>query len=63
MRHLLALLAGMLIAAPLVGATLVGRSIVLDDEDVADCKAGGGCKLITRQQLRALEALDCRGKT
>ena len=63
MRHLLALLAGLLIASPLVGATFVGRTLTLDDEDAAKCKAGGGCQLITRQQIRALEDLDCRGKT
>ena len=47
MRHMLALLAGLLISAPLVGATFVGRTITLDDEDTADCIAGGGCRLIT----------------
>ena len=62
MRHLLALLAGLLIAAPLVGATVAGRTITLDDEDTADCIAGGGCRLITSQKLRSLEAADCRGK-
>ena len=62
MRHLLALLAGLLISAPLVGATFVGRTITLDDEDTADCIAGGGCRLITTQKLRSLEALDCRSK-
>ena len=63
MRHLLAFLAGLLITAPLVGATFVGRTITLDDEDTADCIAGGGCRLITTQKLRLLEASDCRGKT
>ena len=62
MRHMLALLAGLLISAPLVGATFVGRTITLDDEDTADCIAGGGCRLITTQKLRSLEALDCRSK-
>ena len=63
MRHLFAPLAGLLISAPLVGATFVGRTITLDDEDTADCIAGGGCRLITTQKLRSLEASDCRGKT
>ena len=62
MRHLLALLAGLLISAPITGATVAGRTITLDDEDAADCKAGGGCVLMTRQHMRALEASDCRGK-
>ena len=62
MRHLLALLAGLLISAPLVGATVAGRTITLDDEEIATCVAGGGCRLITRQKMQALETLDCRGK-
>ena len=61
MRHLLALLAGLLIAAPLVGATVAGRTITLDDEEIAACVTGGGCR-ITRQKMQALEALDCRSK-
>ena len=63
MRSLLALLAGLLITAPIIGATVAGRTITLDDDDVADCKAGGGCALVTREKMRALEALDCRGRT
>ena len=62
MKHLLALLAGMLIAAPIAAATVAGRTITLDDEDVSDCREGGGCVLMTRAKMRALEALDCRGK-
>ena len=63
MNHLLALLAGLLISAPLVGATFVGNTLTLDEVDAAKCKAGGGCQLITRQQIRALEDLDRSGKT
>ena len=62
MRHLLALLAGLLITAPIIGATVAGRTITLDDEEVSACVAGGGCRLVTREKMRALEALDCRGK-
>ena len=63
MKHLLAFLAGLLITAPIIGATVAGRTITLDDEDVADCRAGGGCVLMTREKMHALEALDCRGKS
>lgn len=63
MRTLLALLSGLLVTAPLIGATVVGKTITLSDEDVARCIAGGGCNLITHQQILTLEALDCRGKT
>ena len=63
MIHLLALLAGLLITAPIIGATVAGRTITLDDDDVADCRNGGGCALVTREKMRALEALDCRDKT
>ena len=62
MKHILALLAGLLIAAPIAAATVAGRTITLDDEDVSDCREGGGCVLMTRAKMRALEALDCRGK-
>ena len=63
MRHILALLCGMLITAPITGATVAGRTITLDDEDVADCRAGGGCVLMTREKMHALEALDCRDRS
>ena len=63
LKHLLALLAGLIIAAPIIGATVAGRTITLDDDDVADCRKGGGCTLVTREKMRALEALDCRDKT
>ena len=63
MNHLLALLAGLLITAPILGASIAGRTITLDDDDVADCRSGGGCLLVTRQKMRALEALDCRSQS
>ena len=63
MKHLLAFLCGLLIAAPIAAATVAGHTITLDDEDLDDCKQGGGCVLMTRAKMRALEALDCRDKT
>ena len=63
MKHILALLAGMLIAAPIAAVTLAGSTLTLDDEDVTDCQKGGGCVLVTRQKLRYLESPDCWSRT
>ena len=63
MRHLFTLLCGLLITAPIIGATVVANTITLEDEEIAECRKGGGCFLVTRQKLQALEALDCRDKS
>ena len=54
MRHLLALLSGLLIAAPLVAVEKEGLRITLTAEEDADCAAGGGCIVIPRRVAEKL---------
>lgn len=64
MRHAIAFLAGMLIAAPILGASVEGRTITLDDDELQACVAGGGCAIITRAAIERLRrADDCRSRT
>ena len=54
MRHLLAFLSGLLIAAPLAAADRTGNLIVMDAAEAAACDDGDGCALITRKALESL---------
>lgn len=64
MKYVLALLAGLLIAAPMMGAAVVGRTITLEDDEFDSCMAEGGCSLITKAMLERLrKADDCRSRT
>lgn len=51
-RRLVALaLAGLLSTAPVVAIEDRGGTIELSEQEVATCRAGGGCLLITRDAL------------
>lgn len=57
MRHFLALLSGMLIAAPLCAVEKEGLIITLTAEEDEECSTGGGCLVIPRTVLNeAIEA-------
>lgn len=63
MRHIVAFLAGLLIAAPLMGAAVEGHTITLEPDEFRACMAEGGCSLITNAALERLrKADDCRSK-
>lgn len=55
MRHVLALLAGLLISAPLCAFEVKDNTIVLTDEEIEICTANEGCALITRTVLIGLQ--------
>jgi len=63
MKHTVAFLAGLLVAAPLLGAAVEGRTITLEPDELEACMAEGGCSLITKAALERLrKADDCRSK-
>ena len=63
MKHTVAFLAGLLVAAPLLGAAVEGRTITLEPDEWQACLAEGGCSLITKSALERLrKADDCRSK-
>ena len=64
MRHAIAFLAGLLIAAPLMGAAVEGRTITLEPDEIQACMTEGGCSIITKAALERLRrADDCRSRT
>lgn len=60
MKHLATLLAGLLVAAPIAAVEEHGNVLILDEEDVAACTAGGGCALMSMRGMNAYgkEAFD-----
>lgn len=55
MKHLVALLAGLLISAPLCAFEVKDRTIILTEEEVQICTDSEGCALITRAMLVELQ--------
>lgn len=58
-----ALLAGALVAAPVLGVEVEGNTLKFSTEEMAMCKAGGGCYVVTASRLNQMlaeERTQCR---